>query len=162
MHCTSSNSCWNGASLCVCVCVWYSLGCDCHTSFLWAIGNCRGDGLVSWGDPQHCNLTELAGRTAHLAEDQCIDVRHRCKFMQLGKQLRDQNVGLPVESSPFLHPQAPDTPPFCVLQSIYFLHSLLHDFCIHQLVNVARIWIGKAATKTIDCFLYKQVTGSCL
>lgn len=133
---------------------------DCRTSFLWAIGNCRGDGLVSWGDPQDCNLTELAGRTAHLAEDQCIGVR--LLFMQLGKQLRDQNVGLPGQSSPFLHPQAPDTPPFCVLQSIYFLRSLLHDFCIHQLVNVACIWIGKAATKTIDCFLYKQVTGSCL
>ena len=54
---------------------------DCCTSFLWASDNSRGDGLVSWSDPQDCNLTGFAGRTAHLAEDQHKDAR--LLFVQL-------------------------------------------------------------------------------
>lgn len=55
---------------------WYLLGySDCHTSFLWANDNSRGNRLVSWSDPQDCNRTGFAGRTAHLAKDERKDAR---------------------------------------------------------------------------------------
>lgn len=54
-----------------------------------------------------------------------------------------QPVPLP-SSAEFLN-----TTPFCVLQSLFFFPSLLHDLCVHQLVNVACIWIGKPTTKNI-------------
>lgn len=43
---------------------------DCRTLLLWASDNSRSDGLVSWSDPQDCNLAGFAGRVAHLAEDE--------------------------------------------------------------------------------------------
>jgi len=105
--------------------------------------------LVSWSDPLDCNLEGFAGRTAHRAKDQRRNAR--LLFVQLETKLRSKCLP---SSGQFAFSAAPSsrTPLLRVSCSLYFFSSLLHDLCIHQLVNVACIWIGKPATKSIDLF----------